>query len=90
MTQSDARSDRGQRAKLLAGRTSCVVGLLLAVGQVLYTLVLDGGANTSAGILGIAFCILGYYLDARRLATATVFLCTAAIILSMSAFQLVS
>ena len=87
MTQSDARSDRGQRAKLLAGRTSCVVGLLLAVGQVLYTLVLDGGANTSTGILGIAFCILGYYLDSRKPATAIIFLCTASVLLGLARSQ---
>ena len=87
MTQSDAGSDRGQRARLLAGRTSCIVGLLLAIGQVLYTLVLDGGANISAGILGIAFCILGFYLDSRKLATLTVFLCVAAVLFGMATSQ---
>ena len=87
MTQSDAASDRGQRARLLAGRISCIVGLLLAVGQVLYTLFLDGGANISAGVLGIAFCILGYYLDSRKLATATVFLCVAAILFGLATSQ---
>ena len=87
MTQSDARSDGGQRAKLLAGRTSCVVGLLLAVGQVLYTLLLDGGANTSVGILGIAFCILGYYLDSRKPATVIIFLCTASVLFGLARSQ---
>jgi hypothetical protein len=60
---------------LLAGRISCIVGLL------------SGSANTSAGILGIAFCILGYYLDSRKLATATIFLCTAAVLLGLAASQ---
>jgi uncharacterized membrane protein YjjB (DUF3815 family) len=87
MTQSDAESGRGQRARLLAGRTSCIVGLLLAIGQVLYTLLLDGGDNVSAGALGIAFCILGYYLDSRRLATAIVFLCVAAVLFGMATSQ---
>ena len=87
MTQSNAAPDRRQRAKLLAGRTSCVVGLLLAIGQVLYTLVLDGGANTSAGVLGIAFCIIGYYLDSRKLATTTVVLCVASILFGLAASQ---
>ena len=87
MTENHA--DRGGQAKLLTGRISCLIALLLGAAQ-LYLALPEGSANTSAGILGIAFCILGYYLDARRLATATVFLCTAAIILSMSAFQLVS
>jgi hypothetical protein len=87
MTESDAAPDRGQRARLLAGRMSCIVGLLLAIGQVLYTLVLDGGANTSAGILGIAFCILGYYLDSRKLATAIIFLCVATVLFGLATSQ---
>ena len=89
MTENDAALDRGQRARLLAGRVSCVFGFLLGAAQ-LYLALPEGSANTSAGILGIAFCILGYYLDSRRLATATIFLCSAAIIISMSALQLVS
>jgi hypothetical protein len=87
MTQSDAGSNRGQRAKLLAGRASCTVGLLLAIGQVLYTLFLNGGANTSAGILGIAFCILGYYLDCRKPATAIIVLCTASVLFGLATSQ---
>jgi hypothetical protein len=87
MTESDTGSDRGQRARLLAGRTSCAVGLLLAIVQVLYTLLLEGGANTSAGILGIAFCILGYFLDSRKLATAAIFFCGASILFGLAASQ---
>jgi hypothetical protein len=87
MTESEAAPDRGQRARLLAGRISCIVGLLLAIGQVYYTLVLDGGPNTSAGILGIAFCILGYYLDSRKLATTIIFLCTATVLFGLAASQ---
>lgn len=87
MTHSDAGSSRGQRVRLLAGRISCTVGLLLAIGQVLYTLFLDGGANTSAGILGIAFCILGYYLDSRKLATAIIILCTASVLFGLATSQ---
>ena len=72
---------------MLAGRISCVVGLLLAAGQAYYTLFLDGGANISAGVLGVAFCILGYYLDSRKLATATVVLCEASILFGLAASQ---
>ena len=86
MTENDAAPDRVGRAKLLAGRISCLIALLLGAAQ-LYLALPEGSANTSAGILGIAFCILGYYLDARRLATAIIFLCVATIIVSMSAFQ---
>jgi len=87
MTEGDAAPDRRQQARLLAGRISCILGLLLATGQACYTLFLDGGANISAGVLGIAFCILGYYLDSRKLATATIFLCVAAILFGMATSQ---
>ena len=86
MTEGDAGPDRGQQRRLLAGRISCIVGLLLGAGQVSIAL-LSGSANTSAGILGIAFCILGYYLDSRKLATATIFLCTAAVLFGLAASQ---
>jgi hypothetical protein len=82
MTESDAAPERGQRARLLAGSVSCIVGLLLAIGQVL-----GAGDNITAGALGIGFCILGYYLDSRKLATAIVFLCVAAILFGMAKSQ---
>ena len=74
------------RAKLLGGRISCVVGLLLAAGQV-FAALLGGGANTTAAALGVGFCILGYFLDSRKLATATVVLCAAAILFGLAASQ---
>ena len=86
MTESDAAPDRRGRARLLAGSASCIVGLLLAIGQVLAAF-LGAGDNITAGALGIGFCILGYYLDARKLATATVFLCVAAILFGMARSQ---
>ena len=86
MTQSDAASDGGQRVRLLAGRISCIVGLLLAIGQVVAAF-LGAGDNITAGALGIGFCILSYYLDSRKLATVTVFLCVAAILFGMAASQ---
>jgi hypothetical protein len=83
MTEGDAGPDKGQRARLLAGRISCFIGLLFGVVQIAAALPGDG-ITASAGALGIAFCILGYYLDARKLATATVFLCTAAILFGLA------
>jgi len=56
------------------------------MGQVLAALY-GGGANITAGVLGIAFGILGYFLGATRLATVTVFLCAAAIIFGLAASQ---
>ena len=86
MTEGDAVPDRGRRTRLLAGRISCFVGLFLGAGQV-FAAFQGAGANATAGILGIAFCILGFYLDARKLATATIFPCTATILFGLAVSQ---
>ena len=87
-SEGEAGESQGRegRAKLLLGGTSCAVGVLLGIGQILAALY-GGGANTSAGALGIAFGILGYFLGPRWLATATVFLCAAAILFGLAASQ---
>ena len=74
------------RATLLGGWISCAIGVLLAAGTVFASL-LGGGANISAGALGVGFGILGYFLGARKSATATVFLCAAAILFGLAASQ---
>ena len=75
-----------QRATLIGGWISCAVGVLLAAGMVVAAL-LDGGANITAGALGIGFGVLGYFLGPRWLATTAVFLCAAAIIFGLAASQ---
>jgi len=65
-------------AKLLGGRISCVVGILLGAGGILFAL-LGASANVSAGAVGAALGILGYFLGARRLGAATVVLGTVAL-----------
>ena len=77
---------REEQVKLLAARIVCGVGLLLGVGGIVAAL-FGGGANISAGALGAALGILGYFLGARRLATATVVLCVAAIFFGLAASQ---
>jgi len=69
-----------RHTKLLGGRISCLAGLILGIGAVFATL-LGGGANISAGALGVGF---GSFLGASRLATATVFLCAAAILFGLA------
>ncbi len=73
-------------ATLLGGWISCVVGVLLAAATVIAAL-LGGGANTTAAALGIGFGVLGYFLGPSKLATATVFLCAAAILFGLAASQ---
>ena len=55
------------------GRLYCVVGLLFGVGGILFAL-LDASAKVSAGVVGAALGVLGYFLGARRLRTATILL----------------
>jgi hypothetical protein len=72
------------RAMLLGGWISCAIGVLLAAGTV-FAAFLGGGANTTAAALGVGFGIFGYFLGSRKLATATVFLCAAAILSGLAA-----
>jgi hypothetical protein len=74
------------RARLLGGWISCAIGVLLAAGTV-FAAFLGGGANISASVLGAGFGVLGYFLGSRKLATATVFLCAAAILFGLAASQ---
>ena len=86
MAEDHVARDGGRRARLLGGRISCGVGLLLGTGQI-FAALLGGGANVTAGVLGMGFCILGYYLGSRRLATATVVVCAAAVLFGLAASQ---
>jgi hypothetical protein len=86
MTEGDAGQNREGRAVWLAGTISCIIGLLLAVGQIIAAF-LGAGANVTAGALSVGLCILGYYLDSRKLATAAICLCMASILFALAASQ---
>ena len=60
-------------AKTLLGNVSCVVGLLSGAGGILFAL-LGASDNVSAGAVGAALGILGYFLGARRLGVAAIVL----------------
>ncbi len=80
------RPENEGAVKLLLGRTSCVVGIVLAVGGTIAALE-AGAATVSAGALGTALGVLGYFLGSRRLGTITVALCTFALLLGIAASQ---
>ncbi|MEJ7842097.1 MAG: hypothetical protein WKF95_10050 [Rubrobacter sp.] len=77
---------REQQVMLLAGRISCVVGLLFGIGGILAAF-LGGTTNVSVGAVGAALGILGYFLGSRRLGTVTVLLCVAALFFGLAASQ---
>ena len=74
----DKGEGREGTARLLGGRISCIVGILFGAGGILFAL-LGASANVSAGAVGAALGVLGYFLGARRLGAATIVLGVAAI-----------
>jgi hypothetical protein len=64
--------------KLLLGRVCCVFGLLSGAGGFVLA-ILGQSVNLSAGAVGLALGVLGYFLGARRLGAASVVLGTAAL-----------
>lgn len=77
---------RERQVMLLAGRISCLLGLLLGIGGIVAAL-FGGTANVSVGAVGAALGILGYFLGSRRLGTVTVLLCVAALFFGLAASQ---
>ena len=80
------RPRREDHAKSLAGKISCVVGILFAVYGIV--IVLGGGASSvTSGVLGAGLGILGYFLGSRRLGTATIILSVAVLFFGLAASQ---
>ena len=77
---------REQRARLLVGRLSCLIGVLLGSGCVVSAL-LGARPNVSAAVVGIGLGVVGYFLGARRLATVTVVLGVAALLIGMATIE---
>jgi hypothetical protein len=69
----DKGEGRKGAAKLLGGRISCIVGILFGAGGTLFAL-LGASVNVSAGAVGAALGVLGFFLGARRLGAATIVL----------------
>jgi hypothetical protein len=77
---------REQQVKLLFGRLSCLLGLLFGIGGIVAAF-FGGGASITPGAVGAALGVLGYFLGSRRLGTATVLLCVAALFFGLAASQ---
>jgi len=67
----EREATRKDAGRALLARISCLAGLLLGVGGILFAL-FGASANISAGAVGAALGILGYFLGARRLGAATI------------------
>ncbi len=72
--------------KLLGGRISCVLGIALGVFGII-TALAGASSDVTPGAVGAMLGVLGYFLGARRLGTATVFLCIAALLFGLAASQ---
>lgn len=80
------RPRREDQARSLAGKISCVIGILFAVYGIV--IVLGGGApSVTSGVLGAGLGILGYFLGSRRLGTATIILSVAVLFFGLAASQ---
>ena len=72
--------------KLLGGRIACLLGVALGA-LAIFTALAGAGSNVSPGAVGVMLGVLGYFLGARRLGTATAFLCIAALFFGLAASQ---
>jgi choline-glycine betaine transporter len=62
---------RKEAARALLGTVSCIVGILCGAFGILFA-ILGASNNVSAGAIGAALGILGYFLGQRRLAVAAI------------------
>lgn len=99
MTERDTRSGktqdspgnderRAQNAKAFFATIVCALGILLAVGVLISTLIFGGsfGVVSAAGV-GVALGVLGYFLGAGRLATATIVVSVLTLFVGLAATQ---
>ena len=68
---TDLSRKREDALKLMLGRICCVVGLLLGMGGIIFS-ILSVSVNLSAGAVGIVLGLVGYFLGERRLGAAAI------------------
>ena len=69
----EREESRKDAARALLARISCILGILFGAGGILFAL-FGASANVSAGTVGAALGIVGYFLGARRLGAVTIML----------------
>ncbi len=79
---------RAENARSFFALAVCAVGLVLTVGVLIWTLVAGGSYGVvSAAAIGAGLGILGYFLGAGRLATATIIVSVVTLFLGLAATQ---
>jgi VIT1/CCC1 family predicted Fe2+/Mn2+ transporter len=78
------QEERRNAARLLLSRVCCIVGLLSAAGGIAFAL-LGASDNVSAGAVGAALGIVGYFLGDRRLGAVTIALGVIAVFIMAAA-----
>ena len=100
MTERDTRSgrtqdspgateqQRAQNALAFCATIVCVAGLLLALAVLVSTLIFGGSFGVvSAAAIGAGLGVLGYFLGAGRLATATIIVSAVTLFVGLAATQ---
>lgn len=85
---------REETARSFFASVVCVVGIVLALGVVLYAILFGaigvvnyGVGVVSGGAVGVLLGVLGYYLGASRLGTATIVISIVALFFGLAASQ---
>lgn len=81
----EKEAQRASRVIPFVGRAVCGIGILMCIAVFVF-----GGvytANVSAGALGIVLGIIGYFLGANRLGTATIIISIITIFYGLAAGQ---
>ena len=79
---------RAEAAKSFLASVLCVLGIVVALGAVISTIVTGGAFGiVSAGAIGIGLGVVGFFLGANRLGTVTIVVSIAALFFGLAASQ---
>jgi uncharacterized membrane protein len=79
---------RAEAAKSFLASVLCVLGIVVALGAVIYIIVSGSTFSiVSAGAIGIGLGVIGFFLGANRLGTVTIVVSIAALFFGLAASQ---